>query len=79
MDPPHFQICDLGSRNGTYLNGKKIGDNECWVIVEHGDMITLGGTTFRIAVIDQPDAADADSTDASAEKSGTQQDCLVAC
>jgi serine protease Do len=38
-DPPHFRITDLGSRNGTFLNGERIvGETE----VLPGDTIELG-------------------------------------
>lgn len=83
MDPPNFHLRDLGSRNGTYLNGKRIDGNssqhENSMAVQDGDIITLGGTTFRIALIDLPDLSDAESIDGLAEEPGTKQDCLVAC
>ncbi len=47
-DGPHLQalLRDLGSTNGTYLNGDRIGDEE----LRDGDRITMGRTrlTFRL-------------------------------
>lgn len=39
-----FQIIDLGSSNGTYLNNKKI---HAPAILNNGDLITLGKTTIK--------------------------------
>src|SRR5437764_114974 len=30
IDPPHVRVCDLGSRNGTRINGMQIGHPEGW-------------------------------------------------
>lgn len=47
-DGPHLQVLvrDLGSTNGTYLNGDRVGDEE----LRDGDRITMGRTslTFRL-------------------------------
>ncbi|GAA5159738.1 hypothetical protein GCM10011366_21350 [Ornithinimicrobium tianjinense] len=47
-DGPHLQVVlrDLGSTNGTYLNGEQVGSEE----LRSGDRITLGRThlTFRM-------------------------------
>ncbi|AXH96811.1 FhaA domain-containing protein [Ornithinimicrobium avium] len=47
-DGPHLQVLlrDLGSTNGTYLNGDRVGDEE----LREGDRITMGRTslTFRL-------------------------------
>jgi hypothetical protein len=47
-DGPHLQVLlrDLGSTNGTYLNGEQIGDEE----LRDGDRITMGRSslTFRL-------------------------------
>lgn len=47
-DGPHLQVVlrDLGSTNGTYLNGEQIGSEE----LRSGDRITIGRThlTFRL-------------------------------
>jgi len=38
-----FEITDLGSTNGTFVNGNKVSSRLLWT----GDMIRIGGTTFR--------------------------------
>jgi serine/threonine-protein kinase len=64
VNPPDIRIRDFGSRNGTFVNGKKIGQRaegqtpeEGARIVfpefdlKHGDEIELGDTTFRVGVL----------------------------
>ncbi|NJN61098.1 MAG: protein kinase [Coleofasciculaceae cyanobacterium RL_1_1] len=61
VNPPQACIRDFGSRNGTYVNGRKIGQRpvdlsasqgrkqaypEC--MLNHGDLIQLGKTVFAI-------------------------------
>jgi len=43
-----FSICDLGSINGTYLNDRRIQR----AALKHGDVIRIGMTQFRVAMID---------------------------
>ena len=43
-DAVGFWIADNGSRNGTYLNGKKLGTEP--VMLREGDKIELGGMGF---------------------------------
>lgn len=47
-DGPHLQVIlrDLGSTNGTYLNGEKVGSE----VLRDGDRVTMGRThlTFRL-------------------------------
>lgn len=38
-------IRDLGSSNGTFVNGKRIGSQQ---VLNPGDVITVGGVTLRI-------------------------------
>ena len=64
IDPPHVFVTDLGSVNGTHLNGKKIGGNRDVLNSEssphsderfslsHGDRVTLGETTFETGLLD---------------------------
>ena len=67
IDPPSVQVYDLGSRNGTYVNGMKVVHSLGEFVdvpnpakpgstVAHGDMITIGGTTLRVDVLDCPHA-----------------------
>lgn len=45
------KVRDLGSRNGTYLNGKRIEE----ATVEAGDYIKIGPLTFLLQVDGQPE------------------------
>lgn len=45
------KVRDLGSRNGTYLNGKRIDE----ATVEAGDYIKIGPLTFLLQVDGQPE------------------------
>ncbi len=46
-----LKIRDLGSRNGTYLNGKRIDE----ATVEAGDYVKIGPLTFLLQVDGQPE------------------------
>jgi pSer/pThr/pTyr-binding forkhead associated (FHA) protein len=70
IDPPTVRIRDLGSRNGTYVNGEPItgpsGENsqpETEAIADlelhEGDMFRVGTTVFEINVVPQ-ESADAE-------------------
>ena len=48
-DEDNFIIIDLGSSNGTYINGKKIECNST-VHLEEGDKITAGNHSFGFMV-----------------------------
>jgi hypothetical protein len=62
--PPYLGIRDLGSRNGTYLNGKKVDaplvalvkpENDIeGEVISQGDLLTVGGTTFKIEIAECP-------------------------
>lgn len=42
---PHFYLQDLGSTNGTYVNGQRVaGETRLY----HGDTLRVGGVTFRL-------------------------------
>jgi serine/threonine-protein kinase len=62
-NPPDARIRDLGSRNGTYVNGKKYGGRakeetpqqaatrrHPEVDLKHGDRITVGKTTIEVKI-----------------------------
>lgn len=40
-----FSITDLGSHDGTYVNGTRVSQQE----LNEGDIIAIGGATFRLA------------------------------
>jgi pSer/pThr/pTyr-binding forkhead associated (FHA) protein len=59
--PPAIHVRDLGSTNGTYLNGKRVfgcpadaaaADSE----INDGDLLTIGGTTIRVDIVTCPHA-----------------------
>jgi hypothetical protein len=65
IDPPLIQVEDLGSGNGTYINGQRVApsprtatlDPSCETagsVVRHGDVLTVGGTTLRVDIVDCP-------------------------
>ena len=45
---------DLGSSNGTFVNGKKVTGQQTLKV---GDELTVGGITLRVATLGQPVAA----------------------
>jgi pSer/pThr/pTyr-binding forkhead associated (FHA) protein len=49
-------VKDLGSSNGTFVNGKKIDGQQ---VLEPGNMLTIGAITFRIERTDVPGAVSA--------------------
>ena len=61
--PTRVTICDVGSRNGTYVNGEKIGQRPDWQRPEDavgapwpihrlrdGDRVQVGETVFAVEV-----------------------------
>lgn len=63
INPPDIRVCDFGSRNGTFVNGTKIGQREPDQTPEEGakltfpeydlktsDEIQLGDTVFRVSI-----------------------------
>jgi pSer/pThr/pTyr-binding forkhead associated (FHA) protein len=69
IDPPRARVRDLGSLNGTYVNGQKIGQRPpflppeaarqegleaCWL--GPGDRIQVGGVVFSFEVVNTSDS-----------------------
>ncbi|MSR64891.1 MAG: FHA domain-containing protein [Verrucomicrobiae bacterium] len=63
INPPDIRVRDFGSKNGTFVNGKKIGQREQHMSAEDGakmqfpehelkdgDQIELGDTVFRVGI-----------------------------
>ncbi len=48
--PPRCRLTDLGSRNGTYVNGQRVRSAD----LRHGDQIKAGHTVLRVAVEETP-------------------------
>ncbi|MBM4067637.1 MAG: FHA domain-containing protein [Planctomycetes bacterium] len=75
IEPPSAYIHDLGSRNGTYINGKLVeGRGE----VFNGDLITVGGTTMRVDIVDCPHAVNA-AGELGWDGATVKKDCQLAC
>jgi pSer/pThr/pTyr-binding forkhead associated (FHA) protein len=64
VDPPMVHIRDLGSRNGTYVNGESIGHRETPLApdtlpIQHlpsrelhvGDRLQVGNTVFDVEIV----------------------------
>jgi pSer/pThr/pTyr-binding forkhead associated (FHA) protein len=73
IDPPAVQVRDLGSRNGTFVNGNSIGqrqpgqpldnaENNGWHILKTGDELRIGDTFVRVEVSARPERATARET-----------------
>jgi eukaryotic-like serine/threonine-protein kinase len=66
IDPPTVRVCDLGSRNGTWVNGMRIpspassADEPAIAVAEvgqeirDGDEVRIGKTSFRVTVLGPP-------------------------
>jgi eukaryotic-like serine/threonine-protein kinase len=63
IDPPEIRVRDLGSKNGTFVNGVKIGQRRPGVPPEavsacdmperpldDGDELRVGSTVFRVSI-----------------------------
>ena len=58
---------DLGSSNGTFVNGKKVVGQ---MVLKSGDELTVGGITLRVATLGQPVAATPQAQSTSSSKPG---------
>jgi pSer/pThr/pTyr-binding forkhead associated (FHA) protein len=65
IDPPAVQVRDLGSCNGTHVNGENIGQRQrgdfpgareeaTWHTLKGGDELRIGSTTMRVEVSTRP-------------------------
>jgi len=72
IDPPAVRVRDLGSRNGTFLNGERIGDDgpylehedrtsrsSDYVPLMDGDELRIGSTTLTVRIISAGDVREA--------------------
>jgi len=85
FDPPAVHVRDLDSRNGTFINGKRI-EMSPQVIPDlvgvsccHGDLITLGGTTMRVDLVDCPHAKNETEGKAGWDGEPAMKDCQLPC
>jgi predicted component of type VI protein secretion system len=86
IDPPSLTVRDLGSKNGTYLNGKEIDSSleELFApdgtLLNHGDLLTIGGTTLRVDIVDCPHAGNAQEGKSIWQPGETaKKDCPLPC
>ena len=65
INPPAVQVRDLGSRNGTFINGNNIGQRQPgrvsasseeigWHTLKEGDELRIGDTFLRVEVSARP-------------------------
>lgn len=69
LDNGVLKIRDLGSRNGTYLNSKRIND----ATIKAGDSIKIGPLTFVLQIDGQPE----NFAEHSSDTQNTPQDDLL--
>lgn len=50
VDPPTCFLVDLGSRNGTFVNGFRVQE----AYLKHGDVISGGRTRLQISIVEVP-------------------------
>lgn len=84
IDPPSIRVSDLGSRNGTYINGRTVERNlshpeKPGSMVSTGDVITMGGTTMQVDVIECPHAATDSEGKPTWEGETVKKDCPLPC
>jgi pSer/pThr/pTyr-binding forkhead associated (FHA) protein len=86
IDPPSLHIRDLGSKNGTYLNGAEVDSGlavpseKADRVVNDGDLLTIGGTTLRVDILDCPHAIKGSDGKSVWEAGETaKEDCPLAC
>jgi hypothetical protein len=60
FNPPLARLLDLRSKNGTYLNGERVGES----LLRDGDEIRAGTSLFRVALAGGPQTVTADGNEA---------------
>ena len=92
FDPPLVRVQDLGSSNGTFINGLKPGRSEGepaadWFqpgisigLIRDGDILTLGGFSMQANLMECPPKLDGQFADKSwQENEVVKTNCEVAC
>jgi pSer/pThr/pTyr-binding forkhead associated (FHA) protein len=90
FDPPVVQVRDLGSRNGTFVNGTRIelsppvipdlaNPDRPGVLCTHGDLITIGGTTMRVEMVECPHTVNDAEGKPGWEGVPVKKDCQLPC
>jgi len=79
FDPPNVCVDDLGSANGTYVNGLSCAaaasdaisrQDSVPIAANDGDILTIGGTSLQISIIDCPERI---------EEERVKKNCPVEC
>lgn len=76
VEPLSVRVRDLGSLNGTYVNGEKVGQRPKGQtaaeaaaqehperVLADGDELQLGGAVFQVELVPHPPCADAEPRD----------------
>lgn len=64
VSPPQVRVRDLGSRNGTYVNGERVPPGPAGRDLADGDEIGVGGAVLRVSVQEaEPATAFAEARD----------------
>jgi len=50
VNPPHCRVQDMGSQNGTWVNGQRVD----WRNLQHGDQIRAGRSVFQVSFVAKP-------------------------
>jgi predicted component of type VI protein secretion system len=86
IDPPAIHLRDLGSTNGTFVNGKGVEaslkelSDKVGCSVNDGDLITVGGTTLRARIVNCPHAGyDQEGKPVWREGETAIKDCPLTC
>jgi pSer/pThr/pTyr-binding forkhead associated (FHA) protein len=92
FDSPSVYVRDLGSSNGTYINGHKprafegeacgiFPSDQSVTVAEDGDILTLGGTTLQVHIVDcpLPCGEPVDQSVAWAAQEMVKKDCPIQC
>ena len=91
VEPPIVRVQDLGSLNGTYVNGQKIWPADSKIenspgamrhehVLNNGDLLSIDGMTLKVDIVDCP-AADheADSPPVWEPGETAKRDCPIPC
>lgn len=67
VDEDEAVVRDLGSSNGTFLNGRRVTEST----IDAGDLLRVGPTTFTVVIDGIPDVVTPPSEDESGEPDGS--------
>ncbi len=70
VDDDEPRVRDLGSSNGTFLNGKRVTES----VIDAGDLLRVGPTTFTVVIDGIPDVVTPPSDDADHPEGSSMMD-----